>query len=598
MMEGYFKEEWTSYLKSYGFLSNPNEHFYQIANNTMALLDRDDAAHLNKALSDKEVYTGIAPVRVIPYEYDCLYEGVLQLLLNDQLNEQQLLPVYKNIIRYHQDRQQLSGSVPPLTTTTSVYNGVDIIDISNEGSLIDYSDMRPAASPVTAPPDRTPSYYEETAKLGHRFKDKLYLNVREVEWLNQFWNPDNMFLSVEGCCIAVIRLYLAAIKTIDKDLKQQGSAFDDHVGRLADQVMDQAYPDKSRGDADYNRERIKSDIYLTVFKRAENAVRGKYAQKRKLTEDFPYNACSEYFEEQLGQRVAAAILSKEQAIPPADRVTEIQLNAQNNTRWRLFFEQIEARVNKQNYTECISEVVQLAALNINNPQKENIFFEASKLFAAYDREDAVRFYLKYLHADLRSERADRKQLPKTIHKSLFKTEQERQSFELVANNLIQTVNLKAALEEVPGIFVKKRRTVQLDTAAIEAVISAHNETVNNLNKLLQDEEPEEALPPPAASVSITLLPPVVEIKTGNEIAFAAGVILNTHQQELLTMFRDNTLSLPADTVSSFAKERKLFRDQLIESINSSCYEILDDLLIEEYDDTYTITEKYFQNITA
>lgn len=595
MMEGFFKEEWTSYLKSYGFLSNPNEHFYQIANNTMALLDRDDAAHLNKALA-QQVYTGIAPVRVIPYEYDCLYEGALQLLVADQLNEQQLLPVYKNIIQYHKERQLVAKAAPVDTAAASVYNGVDIIDISNEGSRIDYSDMPVSAPPPATTTSNTPSYYEETAKLGHRFKDKLYLHVREVEWLNKFWNPDNIFLSVEGCSIAVIRLYLAAIKAVDKDYKQQDSSFDDHVSKLTDQVMGQLYPNKASSDRDYYRERIESDIYLTLFKRAENAVREKYAQKRKLTEDFPYSACSELFEDLLGKPIASAIISKEKAIPPADRVTEIQLNAQNNTRWRLLFDHIEGKVNKQNYAECITEVVQLAALNINNPQKENIFFEASKLFAAYDREDAVRFYLKYLHADLRSEKADRKQLPKTIHKSLFKTEQERQSFELVANNLIQTVNLKAALEEVPGIFVKKRRTVRIDAADIEAVISAHNQTVNDLNKLLQDEEPEEALPLPAASTSITLLPPVVEIRTGNEIAFAEGIILNTHQQELLTMFRDNTFSLPADAVSSFAKERKLFRDQLIESINSSCYEVLDDLLIEEYDETYTITENYFQNI--
>ncbi|SFM91527.1 TerB-C domain-containing protein [Chitinophaga sp. YR627] len=599
MIDGFFREEWTNYLRSYGFPDNPKENFYEIANKTVSLLHKDEITLLNKALLHQKVYTGIAPVRVIPYEYDCLFEGTLNLLLTDRYDEQQLATVYKQVIGYHRERQQLAGTGAAAVSPVPAYNGIDVIDISQEGSTIDYSEApAPAVTADTTPAtDNTPSYYDENAKLGHRFKEKLYLNVREADWLNKFWNPDNIFLSVEGCCIAVIRLYLACIKAVDKEYKQKDSSFETCISELTDNAMQVLYPGKSKNDAVYYRERLESDIYLTIFKRAENAVREKYRQKRKLNEDFPYDKYSAAFEDQIGRFVSEAVVSREKAIPPADRVTEIQLNAQNNTRWRVFFDEIEQKVSKDNYAACIGEVVQLAALNINNPQKENIFFEASKLFASYDRQDAVRFYLKYLHADLRSEKADQKQLPKNIHKSLFKTEQEKQSFELVAGNLVQTLNLKAALEEVPGIFAKKRRTVQLDAAAIEAVISAHNETVESLNKLLQDDEQEEApvLPPVA---SITLLPPVVEIKTENAIAFADGIVLNNHQEELLSVFKENAFSLPAEKVGHFAKERKLFRDQLIESINSSCYEVLDDLLIEEYDDTYTITESYFQTITV
>ena len=34
-------------------------------------------------------------------------------------------------------------------------------------------------------------------------------------------------------------------------------------------------------------------------------------------------------------------------------------------------------------------------------------------------------------------------------------------------------------------------------------------------------------------------------------------------------------------VESFAKERGMFKNQVIESINDRCYEVLDDVLIEE-----------------
>jgi len=590
MMDVFFKSEWSDYLKIYGFFNAPDETFYQTARNTISLLAKEEVNVLHRALS-QEVYMGIAPVRVLPYEYDRLFDGTLELILTDRYNEQHLLNVYKEVIRYNQERY--NDQLPP-TDNTSAKTDItpDIIDISNEGSKIDYGNA-PLSNASTV--DNTPSYYDENAKLGHKYKEKLYLNPREVSWLNKFWNPDNIFLSVEGCCIAVIRLYLVCIKAVDKEHKQRDSAVEQCIDDLVTQIMNAVH---AGSNDPYYKERIEADIYLTIFKRAENVVRELYSHKRKLSEDFLYEKFKRNFESTIGNYVSHALTNKTNAVPPPDRVTEIQLNAQNNTRWRIFFDNIAQKLSKDNYNDSLQEMLQLTASNINNPQKEYIFFEASKLFAAYNREDAVSFYLKYIHADLRSEKVDNKQLPKTVHKSLFKTDQERQAFELVANSLIQTLNLKAALSEVPSIFIKKRKKIQLDTSAIDAVVSAHTQTVNLLNELLQDDEPETNTAPADTEVSVNLLPAVVEINTPSEIAFSEGLIMNAHQLELIMLFKTNLLSLPTETVGSFARQRKLFKDQLIESINSACYEKLDDLLIEEIEDTYTINEIYFQTITS
>jgi hypothetical protein len=40
----------------------------------------------------------------------------------------------------------------------------------------------------------------------------------------------------------------------------------------------------------------------------------------------------------------------------------------------------------------------------------------------------------------------------------------------------------------------------------------------------------------------------------------------------------------------------MFRNQLIESINESCFETLDDILIEEEEDYYQINESYYKQI--
>lgn len=593
-MVGFFNEGWTSFLRSYGFIKKPEVNFYDTAAKTISLLSKQETDDLNRALQHKDIYVDIAPVRVLPFEYDCLFDGTLNLLVTDQYNEQNLLSVYRNVITYNRLRQSIASSPAASATQSESITDQNVVDISDEGGPIDYGNVPPATSaPVSA--DNAPSYYEESAKLGNKFREKLYLSGREVEWLNKFWNPDNIFLSIEGCCIAVIRLYLICIKAIDKEYKQQGSSIEDVFNGLIKQVLTTVYKGQT-SDYSYYENRIETDIYLTIFKRAENTIREAYSQKRKISDGFPYDKLSENFESAIGCIVLQTIAVKAKAVPPPDRVTEILLNAQSNSRWRTFFEVIEQKVRKDNYATYVTEMLQLAALNINNPQKETIYFEASKLFAPYDRLEAVRFYLRYLHTDLRSETIDNKPLPKTIHKNLFKTEGELQAFESVANTLILTHNLKDALEEAPFIFIKKKKKVQLDAAAIEAVIFEHATTVNVLNELLQDDENEAATIAPEEA-SVNLIPAVVEISGIGEITWAEGVNLNMYQQELIILFKANSLSLTSEVVGSFAKEKKLFRDQLIESINDTCYEKLDDLLIEEYDDSFLISELSFKTIT-
>ena len=64
----------------------------------------------------------------------------------------------------------------------------------------------------------------------------------------------------------------------------------------------------------------------------------------------------------------------------------------------------------------------------------------------------------------------------------------------------------------------------------------------------------------------------------------------------LELFAKSNFSVPQNELEVFAKSKGVFKNQLIESINDTCYEFLDDLLIEEEDDYYTINTDYFQRI--
>src|SRR5690606_25562580 len=77
---------------------------------------------------------------------------------------------------------------------------------------------------------------------------------------------------------------------------------------------------------------------------------------------------------------------------------------------------------------------------------------------------------------------------------------------------------------------------------------------------------------------------------------ASLINLNTTQTELLGIFLKHSWSVPQSEVNNFAKAKGLFTGQLIESINDSCYEHIDDLLIEEDADYFVINEVYYKTI--
>jgi hypothetical protein len=81
-------------------------------------------------------------------------------------------------------------------------------------------------------------------------------------------------------------------------------------------------------------------------------------------------------------------------------------------------------------------------------------------------------------------------------------------------------------------------------------------------------------------------------------AFAAAWGLSATQQALLARFGEQALTLPQAEVEAFARQHGALRNQLIDSINEQCYEQLDDVLIEEDGDTYTIYESYYQQLAT
>jgi hypothetical protein len=504
---------------------------------------------------------------------------------------------------------------------------------------------------------------ESDNRLGTLYQEKLKLTEEEVGWLNKFWNPQNAFTEIEGCCIAVIRLYLAVIQNLNERLNAENQNFTQVIDYLCARELgfSSAFPKLSLWEKlclwenSYTRERIEMDLFYTIYKRAENAVRFAYEHKRKISTEFTYSSTvlSLEFERLLGEKVNLIIEELKNTIPAPEEETEIELNARNRWRWKIKYGLLEQNFRANEKEDYINGVFELEKKNIKNPNIENIFFEAHKFIGTHDRVQSLKFYIYYLHYDLKSACIDNKAITKTLKKSLFENLEQQDKFEKIVKKFLKTRDLDWALAEVNALFEPARKSIKLNKTAIKKSEKQDKETVQLLNKYLED-QPEISASVSPQSVSkekelkrkkikldaeiiqkaqrrdkeaVHLLNEILqddaEMTASFEVGqdrgeeeigfiiertadktvlqpdngiFKSSLSLSPIQTELLILFRDNDLQLSEARISEFCKAQGVFKGQLIDSLNENCYDLLDDNLVEEIGENYCINPKYYNQI--
>jgi hypothetical protein len=436
-------------------------------------------------------------------------------------------------------------------------------------------------------------------RLGSRVKKRLGLDKDEVKLLNHLSDARNNFLEIEYCCDQVILIYLRTVKGLRSAFDAAGPVLDQRISALADLIAKKHYRYRANSENyRYGLKFISDHLYTLIFKRCENAVREHYGHKRKLSAAPGYS-------DDLNFTIEDAILAKANEliavylsdIKAPDIATEITLNANNTSRWKQAFEKLKA--GSLTGDRFIEEVKRLGQLNKKNPSVENIFFEASKFISKTDKKAALTLYIYYLHHDLKSAKFDNKKLTKTIQKSLFSTNDQLRDFESIVSSLVATKNLDNALAAVPAIYEVKRKQIRLDRSAIQSARHKHSETVDLLNEYLQDEFEDDH-----TSISTTEIQDdevqmaiTAKCETATHDRQSTIVSLAPLQSRLLELFAKNNFTIPQAEIEDFAKRNGDFKNQVIESVNEACYEFLDDVLIEEDDDLYVVSEEYYRMIT-
>lgn len=499
-------------------------------------------------------------------------------------------------IKLLEEQFKLLGEISPKTKNYTLNSLLDELRKRTDSYSIDR--LKDLEEPSYQFEQGYSDYNPDLYKLGNQYKDKLGLTKMEVRWLNKFYNPSNVFNSIEGCSVAIINIYLKVLNSTNSKLKKDNS----NIGKKLEELFDKVIDKEKLKFGSYNKEGEKKwaflsfqeVVFLTFFKSVENAVREKYSHKRKLSlEGFhPYIKSTEVINEWIGNDFNSFLDEKLIDITPPDLDTQLALNAQNVNRWKTDFTKLKTGFKSEEKKLFITGVEKLEESNQKNPNIENIFFEASKFIAKHDNVQALKYYAKYIYYDLNSKVFNNKELTKTVQKSLFKTEEQINDFKRVLADLIETKDIDKALEEINTLYVSKRKQIKLDRTEIKQVEQKHAGTVELLSGYLETDIEVLEEEQPSREEEIIIVTPQT-----NDSIFKLEISLNKVQEELLEKIVNNSFKIPQTEVDQFATVNNLFKNQLIDSINETCEELLEgEALIEEEDENYVIEESYYNEI--
>ncbi len=422
--------------------------------------------------------------------------------------------------------------------------------------------------------------------LGTKYQGKLNLSKTFVSHLDAIYYAGNMFFNIEECQEEIIKLYSQLWAGLNKfHLSNYGKPLDKQIEFLADEIARKQYRYR-RGSENYLNcvYEEQHNLYLRLIKICENQVRERYFVKRRLKEEIGYkhSVIKQMYENIIVAEIPKLLMPLVAKIKPLSPELDTKLYLCITKRWKQKLDELLDTKSKEP-EQLLDSILVLAKQNVQNKQASAICRDAAKSIAKKDLQIALILYVYscfYLHRDEKGQ----PEMPNNLEKIIAEKPQQLNSFKEILADLAQNMELEKALNATSELFAIKRRKIELDTDSIQEVQTQHAETVQILSQYLEDEDE-----------MLQVVPKVNPVPAGS---YSQELAFNALQSELLALFAAQNFSLPHTELDAFAKAKRSFRNQLVESINDLCYDELDDLLIEEEENVYTVNPNYYQRIFA
>lgn len=434
---------------------------------------------------------------------------------------------------------------------------------------------------------------------------QLHISLAQERWL-QYVHRTSDLHAVYIYALEHVRLFLLTLADVENQFCFTSKSLNAHLIDIADLYARKQFRFR-KGSSNYQNctEDYVKNFYLATFFAVDNALREHY---RCVAKSYTY-----YFTDGGVQEIKPIVAEIQEAVdnaitrhlPNAAPLTDefdIALNQLGTARWQILLADLKASYTG-NAQALVQAVQRLCQRGISQSAAENVCLDCARLLAEDNKKEALDLYLHYLHQATKldafgdfngnkkykpfAQKYLKKFLPNKEHQTQYTAICERMKIPSNINNL------QKSLDEVAAFFVVQRKKINIDTNHIQHIQAKHHSTVNLLNQYLADED-EQAANPVATSSS-----PVAEEKSSpsQQNNFLPTLALTTPQIELLRLFTQHNYSLTSEQVQQFARTQGLMHRPLIEAVNERCYDTLDDLLIEDEGDAYSINPDYFRIIS-
>jgi hypothetical protein len=436
-------------------------------------------------------------------------------------------------------------------------------------------------------------------KIGKKYTKKLNLSENQIAILDTLRFAENVFNEIDYCKVQILKQFLRTIEFLHKNCIPVNKSYATVIDELSEIIIVIQYNYRKESlNYKYTYDSIQAEIFNHILKLCENSVREVYGIKRKINTDFNYTNPDilDKYNRKIVEKVDAFLIENQHCILDADAKTNIILNENNTNRWKTKFELI-----KEDYNNPLAferEIFRLADVNIKNPSVDSIFFEASKFVADFDKSCALRLYLHHLDKALNL-KSDNKQLTKTIQKSLFSTKEQISDFEKIMSDFIAQRNLETAIQAVNKFYEPKRKKISINQEAIENVQRLDSEISRKLGDILSDDYEDENTSIKAQELQNTTEITFSITHKNQEIQISKYLDefnFTNIQKEILDLFEKQSFNILQTEFLDFIKSKNLFMGSAIDAINDTCYETLDDILIEEEDEYFTINPNYYKKL--
>ncbi|SDI97668.1 tellurite resistance TerB C-terminal domain-containing protein [Chryseobacterium jejuense] len=467
-----------------------------------------------------------------------------------------------------------------------------IIDVSGNREIpIDFG----SASSVSDNPSTT--HNPDSWKIGQKYTRKLSLSEDQTKMLDKMSFSGNVFNEIEYCKIQILKQFIRAVEYLYQHCIPVNKSYATVIDELSEIIVCLRYNyRKDSLNYNYTYDSVQTEIFNHILKLCENNVRDLYGIKRKINTDFNYNHPDilHQYNRKIVSKLDVFLVENQHQILDADYKTNIILNENNTNRWKTKFDEI-----KEDYSNPLAferEIFRLTEVNVKNPSADAIFFEASKFVAEYDKTCALRLYIHYLDKDLNSPKFDQRQLNKTVQKSLFSTKEQLSDFENILREFIADRNLGNAIEKANQLYAPKRKRITIDPEAIKNIQALDSETAGILGQILNEEEEGDPVKTEGISNEQEVTITIPQIHGVHHSKYLDELNLSDIQKEILDLFEKQSFNILQTDFEIFIKTKGLFMGSTIDSINECCYDILDDILVEEEDEYFIINTNYYKKL--